>query len=327
MRRRDLLILIGSAIAPQVALAQQQAKVWRVGFLSARRRPGSLKLDYYGAFPERMRELGYVEGKNLTIEWRFAEGQYEHLAGLAAELVRLKVDLIMALGPPAIAAARKATDAIPIVIVTSIDPVEAGFVKSLARPGGNVTGLSNLAGDISSKHLELLLAVVPKLSRVTVLVNPGNPAHALILKNVQAAAQAAGIRAGSAKAQTPHEIESVFSTMGREHGGAVIVALDPFFIQQERQIAELAARHRLPSIFANREYAEAGGLMSYGQNQVEIYRRAAWYVDRILKGARPGELPVEQPTTLELVINRKTAQAIGLPIPQSLLVRADKVIE
>ena len=327
--RRKLLVALGAgALAvPLASFAQQQAKTWRVGFLSARRRPASLDTDYYGAFPRGMRDLGYVEGKNLAIEWRFAEGEYERLPGMAAELVQLKVDVIMALGPPAIVAAQKATTTIPIVVVTSVDPVGAGFVKSLARPGGNITGLSNLAGDISSKHLEMLLAVMPKVSRVAVLVNPANPAHAAMLKNLQAAAQKIGIKVLPVQAQTPQEIEGAFSMMSREAVGAVIVALDPFLIQQERQIAELAVKHRLPSIFANREYAEAGGLMSYGQNQLDIYRRAATYVDKILKGAKAADLPIEQPTKLELVINLKTAKALGLTIPQSLLLRADEVIQ
>jgi putative ABC transport system substrate-binding protein len=329
--RREFLMAGGTGLcvlaAPVSSLAQQKGKFWRVGFLSARRRPDSLDVDYYGAFPQRLRDLGYVEGKNISIEWRYAEGQYERLPAMAAELVQLKVDVMMALGPPAIVAAQKATTTIPIVIVSSIDPVGAGFVKSLARPGGNITGLSNLAGDISSKHLEILLVMVPKLSRVAVLVNPDNSAHATILKNVQAAAKDAGMRVLPLKAKTPGEIENAFSMMAREHAGALIVALDPLFIQQELQIAAQAVKHRLPSIFANREYAEAGGLMSYGQNQADIYRRAADYVDRIFKGAKPGELPVEQPTKLELVINRKTAKAIGLAIPQELLLRADRVIE
>ena len=327
--RRSLILALGAAAlaTPLGTFAQQSGKVWRVGFLSPRRRPASLDSDYYGAFPRRMRELGYVEGRNLIIEWRFADGEYERLPGMAAELVQLKVDVIMALGPPGAIAAQKATTTIPIVIVVSTDPVGSGLVKSLAQPGGNITGLSNLAGDLSSKHLEMLLALVPKLSRVAVLVNPGNAAHARILMNVQAAAQKGGIRVLPVEAQTPQEIERAFSTMAREHAGAVIVVLDPLFIQQVLQIAEQATRHRLPSIFANREYAEVGGLMSYGQNQVDIYRRAAGYVDRILKGAKPSDLPVEQPTTLELFINRKTAKVLGLTIPQSLLISANKVIE
>ena len=327
--RRQLLLALGAgALAvPLASFAQQQAKAWRVGFLSARRRPASLDTDYYGAFPRGMRDLGYVEGKNLAIEWRFAEGEYERLPGMAAELVQLKVNVIMALGPPAIVAAQKATTTIPIVVVTSVDPVGAGFVKSLARPGGNITGLSNLAGDISAKHLEMLLATMPTLARVAVLMNPANSSHAAFLKNVQYAAQKAGIKILPVEAQTLQEIERAFSTMAREHIGAVIVALDPLFIQQGPQIAVQAEKHRLPSIFANREYAEAGGLLSYGQNQLDIYRRAATYVDKIFKGAKPADLPIEQPTKLELVINLKTAKALGLTIPQSLLLRADEVLQ
>ena len=203
----------------------------------------------------------------------------------------------------------------------------AGFVKSLAQPGGNITGLSNLAGDLSSKHLELLLAIVPKLSRVALLVNPANPAHSALRANVQAAAQRADIGLVVLEARTATEIERAFTAMPRGGAGAVIVALDPFLIQQVGQIAELATKQRLPSVFAFREGAEAGGLLSYGQNQVDIYRRAADYVVRIFKGGRPADMPVEQPTTLELFVNGKTAKALGLAIPQSLLIRADKVIE
>jgi len=274
-----------------------------------------------------MGELGYIEGRNLIIEWRFADGEYERLPGMAADLVQMKVDALLGLGPPGATAAQKATTTIPIVIVVSIDPVAAGLVKSLGQPGGNITGLSNLGGDLSSKHLEMLVTMVPKLARVGLRTNPANSAHATVLKNVQAAAQTVGIKVLPAKAQTPQEIESAFSTMARDYAGAVIVALDPLFIQQELQIAVQATKHRLPSIFANREYAEVGGLMSYGQNQVDIYQRAAGYVDRILKGAKPRDLPVEQPTRLELVINRKTAKALGLIVPQAVLLRADEVIQ
>ena len=243
-----------------------------------------------------------------------AGGDYARLSGMAAELVQANVDVILALGPPAVDVARKATATVPIVIVVSIDPVVAGFVKSLARPGGNITGLSNLAGDISPKHLELLHTMAPKASRFAVLMNPGNPAHTSMLKSVEKAAQSVGVRILQVKARTPEEIESAFSLIARERAGAVMVGLDPLFIQQKRQIAGLALQNRLPSIFANREYAEAGGLMSYGQNQVDIYRHAAELVDKILKGARPGDLPVEQPTRLELIVNRKTAQAIGITV-------------
>ena len=327
--RRSLVLVIGAALVakPLIPFAQQQSKIWRVGFLSPRRRPALFDSDYYGAFPQRMRELGYVEGKNLIIEWRFANGEYEHLSSMAADLVQLKVDVIMALGPPGVIAAQKATATIPVVMVVSVDPVGAGFVKSLARPGGNITGLSNLAGDLSPKHLEFLLTIVPKLSRIAVLVNPTNAAHATVRTDVQEAARRAGIAVLVVEAHTLQEIERAFSKMTRDNAGAVIVTLDPFLIQQVLQIAEQATKHRLPSIFAFREGAEAGGLLAYGQNQVDIYRRAAGYVDRIFKGARPADLPVEQPTTLELVVNAKTAKALGLTIPQSLLLRSHMVID
>ncbi len=274
-----------------------------------------------------MRELGYVEGKNLVIEWRFAEGKAERLPGLAADLLRLKVDVFVTQGSPAASAAQKATATIPIVMGSAGDPVGGGLVKSLARPGGNITEFSNLNVDIGPKRLEMLLSMVPKLSRVAILLSPTNPGHATNLKTVQAAAQTSGVKILPVEARTPQEIENAFSTMTREHAGAVIVAADALFTQQVRQIAELAAKHRLPSISTFREYAEAGGLMTYGSNLTDQYRRAATYVDKIFKGAKPGDLPVEQPTKFELIINGKTAKALGLKIPQSLLISADRVIE
>ncbi len=281
----------------------------------------------YNPFLEGMRELGYIEGKNLLIEWRFADGKSERLSGFAKELVNLNLDVIVAAGTAATSAAQKVTTTIPIVMTNASNPVGSGFVKSLAHPGGNITGLSSITGDLSPKHMEMLLSMVPKLSHVAVMVNPGNSSHKVTLKNVQAAAQRTGIKIVPVEAQTPQEIENAFTVMAREHTGAVIAVSDSFFIQQRRQIAELAAKHRLPSISARREYAEAGFLMSYGQNSADNYRRAATYVDKIFKGAKPGDLPVEQPTKFELFINRKTAKALGLTIPQSLLISADKVIE
>ena len=327
--RRSVLATLGPVllVAALTATAQQSARVWRIGFLSARRRPPSLTTDYYGAFPRRMSELGYVEGRNLAIEWRFADGEYQRLGQLAAQLVELNVDVILALGPPGALAAQKATSTIPIVFVVSVDPVASGIVSSLARPGGNTTGLSNLGVDLGAKHLEILLAIVPEVSRVALLINPANPAHAAIVSNIEAAMQGQRVDLLPVHARTAGEIEGAFDTMTRKKAGAVIVALDPFFIQEARQLAAQARRHRLPSIFAFREAAEAGGLMSYGQNQVYIYRRAAEYVDRILKGARPGDLPVEQPAMLELVINSRTATTLGLGVPPSLRMRADQIIE
>ena len=327
--RRHLLNVLGAGalVVPSIGFSQRPNKILRVGFLSARRRPVSLDSDYYGAFPKRLSELGYVEGKNLTIEWRFAEGDYARLPTMAEELVRLGVSIILALGPPGVSAARNATSRIPIVMVTSTDPVEAGFVKSLARPGGNITGLVNLAVDLSPKHLEMLWETVPELRRVAVLVNPDNEAHASMLQRLQNVAQKFNIAVLPVRARTVAEIEKAFAAMARDHSMAVIVALDPLFIQQGAQIAAQALKYRLASIFANREYAEAGGLMSYGQDQVEIYRRVAEYADRIFKGARAADLPVEQPTKLELIINGRTAKALGLSIPQSLRISAANVIE
>ena len=327
--RRALLIAFGAAVlaAPLGSFAQQQGKVWRIGFLSLRSRPASPDSDVFGAFRRGMRELGYVEGKNLVIEWRSADGKSERLPALAAELVQLKVDIIMAGGTPAISAAQKVTTTIPIVMGTVGDPVGSGFVASLARPGGNITGVSSLTSELSPKQLEMLRSMVPKLSRVAVLVNPANSFHATVLENVQAAAHRTGVTILALEARTPQEIGNTFAVMSQKKTRAVIVVRDSLFNQQVREIAALAVKYRMPSIHGVREYVEAGGLMSYGQNPADNYQRAATYVDKILKGAKPGDLPVEQPTKFELFINRKTAKALGLTIPQSLLISADKVIE
>jgi putative ABC transport system substrate-binding protein len=327
--RRRLIIALGASViaAPLRTFAQQQRKVWRVGFLATRARPISLDTDYVGTFLRRMRDLGYVEGKNLVIEWRFAEGRTELLPVLAAELVRLQVDVIVINGIAAAVAAQKATATTPIVLSNTVDPVGAGLIKSLARPEGNITGVSNLSGDIIAKDLEMLLSMVPKLSRVAVLLNPSNSNNNVALKSIQAAAQKTIVKILPAEARIAPEIEGAFFAMARDKAGAVIVMNDTFFIQQRRQIADLAAKHRLPSIASIREYAEVGGLMSYGSNISDNWRRVATYVDKIFKGAKPADLPVEQPTKFELVINGKTAKTLGLTIPQSLLISADKVIE
>jgi putative ABC transport system substrate-binding protein len=328
-QRRKLVFSLGASVltAPFVSFAQQQGKVWRVGVLSLRRRPDSLDSYTYRAFTDGMRELGYVVGKNLVIEWRFADDNYERLPDLAAELVRLKVDVIVTAGPAATGVAQKTTTTTPIVFGGTNDPVGSGFVKSLARPGGNITGLSNVSVEMSPKLLEMLLSMVPKLSRVAVLTNPSNSGHATMLKNVQAAAQKANVKVLPVEARNPQEIETAFSVMTKENAGAIIVARDALLNQQARQIVQLATKHRLPLVTSIREYVDAGGLMSYGPSITDSYRRAATYVDKIFKGANPGDLPVEQPTKFELFINRKTAKALGLTIPQSLLISADKVIE
>jgi len=260
-----------------------------------------------------------------VIAWRFADGKLERLPGLAAELVQLKVDTIVTAGSPAIGAAQKATTTIPIVMATAGDPVGSGFVKSLARPGGNITGLSNMAGDIAAKFIELLRSVVPKLSRVAMLTPSAT--YGPLSKGVQAAAQKAGVKTLMAVASTPQEIENAFSMMVGEKADAVFVGSPSVFAQQHRQIAELALKYRLPSLFQDRVDVEVGGLMSYGQKLIDNYERSATYVDKIFKGAKPGDLPVEQPMSFEFVVNLKTAKALGLTIPQSVLLRADDVIQ
>jgi putative ABC transport system substrate-binding protein len=326
--RRKLVIALGAGAlaAPLGSFAQQQGKVWRVGFLALRQVAISDSDYYYGPFRQGMRELGYVEGKNLVIEWRSAENKVERLAGLAAELVQLKVDVIVAGSTSPAKAAQNATTIIPIVMVAVGDPVASGLVKSLAHPGGNVTGTTNLIADLAPKYLDLLRSMVPKLSRVAVLLNPDTGASSGAFKNIQVAAQATGFAVVALIVRTPVEIENAFSQMAREKAGALIVMRGPFLNQQRAQIAELAAKHRLPTIAGLGEYVEAGGLMSYGTSLADQSRRAATYIDKIIKGAKPADLPVEQPTKFELVLNGKTAKALGLKIPQSLLIMADKVI-
>jgi putative ABC transport system substrate-binding protein len=324
--RRKLIVALGASAlaAPFRIRGQQVKKSVVVGVLGVQDQPSAEPL--LSAFKQGLQELGYVEGKNLTLQLRFADGKLERVPGLATELVSLKVDIIVSAGTVTTIALQKATSTIPIVMANTFDPVGTGLVKTLARPGGNITGLSSLGGDFGGKHLEMLLSVAPKLSRVAVLLNPGNQSNPLVLKSIQSAALKTSAKILPLEARTAPEIENAFSAMTQGKAGAVIVARDGFFIRQARQIAELALKNRLPSI-SEAEYAEAGGLMSYGVNRGEQFRRAATYVDKIFKGAKPADLPVEQPTKFELVINRKTAKALGLTIPQSLLISADKVIE
>jgi putative ABC transport system substrate-binding protein len=327
--RRKLLIALGASAltVPLASFAQKQGKVWRVGFL-ALRHVDFLDSDYYyGPFRQGMRELGYLEGKSLVIEWRSAEGKSERLPGLATELVSLRVDVIVAAGTTVTSTVQKATTTMPVVMVGAGDPVGNGLVKSLARPGGNITGSSSLSVDVGPKRLEMLLAIVPKLSPVAVLVNRDSLANLKGLEDIQSEGQKRGVTILPVEARTPQEIETAFSSIRQQSTGGLIVSLNPFFQQQRGQIAELSVKHRLPSITPDRVYAEAGCLMSYGSNTGDILRRAATYVDKIFKGAKPGDLPVEQPTKFELIINRKTAKTLGLTIPQSLLISADKIIE
>ena len=328
-RRQVVLALGASTLAvPLSSLAQQQAKVWRIGFLAVLSRSTLSNPDVdYDAFVKGMRELGYIEGKNLVIEWRFADGKYELLPRLAAELVQMQVQVIVTHSTPGIRAAQRATSTVPIVMAAVADPVGSGFAASLVRPGGNITGLSVIGVDLSPKRLELLNAAIPALSSVAVLVNPGTSFHPTIVKGLQAAGRHAGIKILPVDARTPEDIERAFATMTRERAAGVLIAPDAFFRGQRQQIADLAMKNRMPSMSPYRESVTNGGLMSYGQDIAENFRRAATLVDKILKGAKPGELPIEQPTTIHLAINRKTAKVLGLTIPTELLVRADEVIE
>jgi len=328
-RRRFLLTSLAGALAAPLAAGAQQppGKVPRVGYLS----PGSSsdpgRQRRFEAFRQGLRELGYVEGQSIAIESRWAEGKYERYPGQAAELVRLKVDVIVAVGGPASQAAHQATRTIPIVMSVVIDPLGSGLVASAARPRGNVTGLSMMTTDLIGKQLEVLKEVVPKVSRVALLWNPANPGSAPQLREAEAAARALGVRLQALEVRVPQDIEGAFAVMTRERAGALLVLADGVLTNQRKQIAELAAERRLPAAYPQREFVDAGGLMAFSANPLELERRAAIYVDKILKGAKPADLPVEQPTKLELVINLKTAKALGLTIPPSLLLRADQVIE
>jgi putative ABC transport system substrate-binding protein len=328
MNRRVFLSAVtgGLLAAPLAAEAQGPAKIPRVGWLS----PGSAASDatFLASFRDALRELSWVEGQNIALEPRWAEGRFERLPDLAVELVRLNVDVIVTVVTQASLAAKRATRTIPIVMVGVGDPLGSGLVASLARPGGNITGPSSMLAEVSGKQLALLRETVPKASRVAVLWNPTNPVwQVAALRETEGAARALGLRLQLQEARGPDQLEAAFAAMTREHAGALFVPADIILVRHAQQIAALAARHGLPAMYGFREHVEAGGLMSYAANFAVMYRRAAVYVDKILKGAKPGDLPVEQPTKFELVINLKTAKALGLTIPQSLLQRADQVIE
>ncbi len=330
MRRREFITLLGGAVAagPIAARAQQDSKSWRIGFLTPRSRPSPPDRDTFSdAFMQGMSDLGYSEGKNLAVEWRYADGDYKRLTGFATELAGMNLPVIVTYGTAAARVLQGTTKTIPIVVAAADDLVGAGIVASLARPGGNITGLSLIDADISGKQLELLKAISPTLSRVAVLLNPGNPANPAVLKRVQAVGPALNVEVVAVNAATPQAIEKAFADAAQQRAGAVIVAADAFFSGQGPRIAASALQHRLATISYYQDHVVAGCLMNYGQNVAEFHRQAAKYVDRILKGAKPEDLPVEQPTKFDLVINHKTAGALGLTIPQGLLVSADRVIE
>ena len=327
--RRQFLrtVSVGLLATPLAVEAQQPGRVPRIGFLSVT--SPSDRPPLLDAFRQGLRELGWVEGQNIVIDYRYAEGRVDRLPDLAAELVRLKVDLIVAsAGTQAATAAKNATETIPIVMIAVRDPVGTGLIASLARPGGNVTGVSGSAGlEIVAKQLELLKETVPKIRRVAILSNPANAYHQLAIREVNVAARSLGVQLQLLEARGPNEFDGAFAAMATERVGALLVLSDAIFNSHRTRLADLAARSRLPAAYGVRESVEAGGLMSYGPSFLDLYRRSAAYVDKILKGAKPADLPVEQPTKFELVINLKTAKALGLTIPPSLLQRADQVIE
>ena len=323
------LLVFGIFVVPLAADAQQRAKVPRIGILMSgppEQQPYRAVVD---AFRQRLRELGYVEGQNIAIEYRSADGKIERYPGLAAELVRLKVDLILAGPTPAALAAKQATSTIPIVAVAMGDPVGDGLVASLARPGGNITGLTFLGPELVAKRLQLLTEAVPGVSRVA-LLHPGafgEPTMRGVLKETEVAARALGVQLQLVEARGPNDFDSAFSAMTRERAGALIVFPSTLLFAHQRRIVDLATKSRLPAIYPAREFVDAGGLMAYGASLRDNFRRVATFVDKILKGAKPADLPVEQPTKFELVINMKTAKALGLTIPQSMFIRADEVIQ
>jgi putative ABC transport system substrate-binding protein len=326
MRRRHFLAVLGAAAAwPRGAHAQQPAKPRRIGFLG--NSTAALEANLVTPFREGLRELGYVEGRDIAIEYRWAEGRYERFPGLVSELIAQGVEVIVTTGTPAAFAVKNATASTPCVMVAVGDPVGTGLVTSLARPGGNMTGLTSIAPDLEGKRLGLLREVIPTLAHFAVLWNPANPFHVSSEREVRAAAQLLRMKVKSLPARSSDELEEAFASIGRERPDALVVLADRIFLHNRARIMDFAAEQRLPGVYAYRELVEAGGLMSYGPNYAHMHRRAAIYVDKILKGASPAGLPVEQPTTFELVINLHTAKALGLEIPPSVLARADEVIE
>jgi putative tryptophan/tyrosine transport system substrate-binding protein len=325
MDRRTFIggVAFGLLVAPLASLAQQVGKVYRVGMLETT--PMAMNAANLDAFRQQLRELGYVEGRNLIIEYRSADGRSERFAGLAAELVNMKVDLIVARGSLATQAAKNATRTIPVVMAPVGEPLQ--FVASLARPGGNVTGLSSLTVGTEAKRLGLLRELLPGSKRIAVLYNLDNPANRSEWKDLETAAPSMSVTLQLLDVREPEGLEPALTAASQQHADGLIVGQDGLFQAYRKQVAELAAKYRLPAIYRSMEPVEAGGLMAYGPNYPDIYRRAAIYVDKILKGANPGDLPIEQPTKFELIINLKTAKALGITFPPPLLLRADEVVQ
>jgi putative ABC transport system substrate-binding protein len=327
MRRRDFIALAaGAALARPLPLrAEAMKKTPRVGFMG--NSTAALEANLVGPFIEGLRELGYRDGDTIEIVFRWAEGQYERFPALVAELLALPVDVIVTAGTPAALAVKKATSTVPLVMVAVGDPVGTGIVPSLAHPGGNITGLSSIAPDLEGKRLELLREILPKLARVAVFFNPVNPFHATSLKQGQAAAKVLGIALQVLAIDKTEHLDPAFEAMRKEKPEALLILADRIFLHNRQRIADFATENRLPNVSAYREVVEAGGLMSFGPSYEDMHRRAAGYVDKILKGANPGELPVQQPTKFTFLVNMKAAKALGVEVPSILLARADEVIE
>jgi ABC-type uncharacterized transport system substrate-binding protein len=327
MDRRALLLSMagGLLVAPLGARAQPAGRVARIGFLTPASSSDARMRGPLDAFRQGLVDLGYVEGRNFTIESRWAGEKYEQLPGLAAELVALKVDIILAVAVPAIRAAKEATKTIPIVMAAVVDAVATGLVTSLARPGGNVTGLSNMTPEVIAKQLEMLKQILPKASLFAVLWNPGNPGNPPQLRAAEGAGRNLGVRILSLEARGPDDFDRAFATIAQQRAEALVVLADVMLIQERARLVDLAVARRLPAIYGQDAFAD--GLITYSASTRDLFRRSAIYVDRILKGAKPGDLPIEQPTRFELTINLKAARSLGLTVPPSLLLRADQVIE
>ena len=325
MRRREFITVLGGAAGWPLAARAQQPSMPLIGFLNGASPDGYA--PYVAAFRQGLKEAGYVEGQNATIEYRWAEGQYDRLPALAADLVRRQVTVIAATSSPAARAAKAATSTVPIVFTTADDPIRLGLVVSLNRPGGNATGVSSLLVDLGSKQLGLLRELAPGTTAIAVLVNPNFPGTERQLRDVEVAARVLGLQLIVLRASTEREMETAFANVARQGGVALLVGVDPFFLERRDHVVALAARHALPAIYPVREFAVAGGLMSYGSDFADSYRQAGIYTGRIVKGEKPADLPVQRSTKFEFVINFKTAKALGLAVPNSMQLLADEVIE
>jgi putative tryptophan/tyrosine transport system substrate-binding protein len=324
--RRELIVTIaGGVVAASSNAAAQGGRTPRIGFLG--NSTPALEANLIGPWRHGLREFGYVEGENVAVEYRWAEGRYERFAALISELLALKVDVIVTAGTPAAQAVRRATRTVPLVMIAVGDPVGTGLVTSLARPGGNATGLVSIAPDLEGKRLQLLREIVPNLANIALLTNPANPFHVASEQQLRTAAGALHVKAQSFGVRNESDFDAAFEAIMRQRPGAMIMLADRLFLHHRKRIADFALKHRLPAVYAYQELVEAGGLMSFGPSYPGMHRRAAYFVDRILKGANPAELPMEQPSQFELMINLKTAKALGVTIPPSLLLRADQVIE